>query len=117
MQVIKNIAGDRYDEKSARIIADHIRTSVFMIVDGVRPANKDRGYVLRRLLRRAIVKAQQMGFFLGDYNPNDADIFNAVIDAIVPVYKDTNYFTDEQLGFAYSEIANEVRSFSLVLDQ
>jgi alanyl-tRNA synthetase len=42
------------DIRKKRIIADHIRTSVFMIADGVIPSNKDQGYVLRRLLRRAI---------------------------------------------------------------
>ena len=42
------------DLRAARIISDHVRTSVFLITDGVRPANKDRGYILRRLLRRTI---------------------------------------------------------------
>ena len=45
-----------YNENSARIVADHLRASVFLIADGVIPGNKDQGYVLRRLLRRAIFK-------------------------------------------------------------
>jgi len=42
------------NEQSSRIIADHLRTSIFMIIDGVRPSNVDQGYILRRLLRRVI---------------------------------------------------------------
>ena len=48
-------------ERSIKIIADHIRTSVFLIADGVTPENSGRGYVLRRLIRRIIVHANDLG--------------------------------------------------------
>ena len=44
---------------SVRIVADHMRSSVMLISDGVMPSNKDRGYILRRLLRRAILHSSQ----------------------------------------------------------
>jgi len=50
------------DEKAKRIVADHMRTAVFMIGDGVIPANTHRGYILRRLLRRAVRYADVLGF-------------------------------------------------------
>ena len=49
-----------FNDVSARIIADHLRTSIFMIVDGVRPSNVDQGYILRRLLRRVIRHMRKM---------------------------------------------------------
>jgi alanyl-tRNA synthetase len=51
----------QHDQKAMRIVADHVRAAVMLVADGVRPSNKDRGYVLRRLLRRAILHTRLDG--------------------------------------------------------
>ncbi len=67
-----------YEEKSARIIADHLRSAMFLISDGVLPGNKDQGYILRRLIRRAVFKMKVLML--------DSLVGTEIIDNFVDLY-------------------------------
>lgn len=58
---IKVIIGSSGSENHYRVIADHIRSSVFLIMDGISPGNEGRGYVLRRIIRRALRHGHEVG--------------------------------------------------------
>jgi len=72
-------------DRAIRIIADHIRTASFCIGDGILPSNNGRGYVLRRLIRRGVLKGFKA---LGFSRPFFHEVFEAVLDAMGAFYKD-----------------------------
>src|SRR5690606_15240892 len=69
---VEELSGKKYGgEAPFHVIADHIRSLSFAIADGVQPSNTDRGYVLRKILRRAV----RYGRMLGLHKPFLADVF------------------------------------------
>ncbi len=98
-----------YNLRSARIIADHIRTATFMIGDGVVPSNKDQGYILRRLIRRAVVQADNLGLTQG--------VPLTVRGFFADQYKDQYPELESGLGAQNDIFKNELEKFQKTLEQ
>jgi alanyl-tRNA synthetase len=108
MNKVKELSGN-WNLKSARVVADHIRSSTFLIGDGVIPSNTDRGYILRRLLRKAIVNAnhlQMKEFCLKD-----------LVEIYANVYKDTYPVLFGKLEIIKNEINLEEERFRKTLEK
>lgn len=82
IEKLEKISGKRYDShtNAMRVIADHLKGAVWLAVDGVTPSNKEQGYVMRRLLRRAIRFAFDLGI--------EQNFLQEVVPIIVDLYKD-----------------------------
>jgi alanyl-tRNA synthetase len=114
IRAIEKIAGKKYgasedDSVSMRVIADHARATTFLVGDGVLPANEGRGYVLRRIMRRAIRHGKRLGLeklFL-------ADVCAAVIEEMGAAYPETR----ENRAFITKVAAQEEESFRRTLDK
>ncbi len=86
------------ENKSLRVIADHIRACSFLIIDGVTPSNEGRGYVLRRIVRRAIRHGYQQG------------MRKVFMHLLVPCLA-------EQMGEAYPELKQQQRIIEQILEK
>jgi alanyl-tRNA synthetase len=80
IEELEKLSGKKYDDhqQSMRVIADHLRAGTFLAVDGVTPSNKQQGYVLRRLLRRAIRYAFDLGIehnLIADIVPKITELY------------------------------------------
>ncbi len=88
IEKLEQISGKTYDSNTnaMRVIADHLRAATFLAVDGVVPSNKEQGYVMRRLLRRAIRFAFELGIeqnFLQEVVPVIADLYEVDFPEVV----------------------------------
>ncbi len=82
IEKLESLSGKKYDShtESMRVIADHLRAATFLAVDGCVPSNKQQGYVMRRLIRRAMVKAFDLGVeqnFMQEIVPVITDLYHS----------------------------------------
>ena len=97
------------DDVSIRLITDHIRSATFMISDGIMPTNEGRGYVLRRLIRRAA----RHGRLLGINGKFLADLSATVIEGSKDGYPEL----EEKKEFIFNVLNNEEAQFNKTIDQ
>jgi alanyl-tRNA synthetase len=105
--LLEKFSGKSYEDESCRrsfrIIADHMRAATMMLGDGVRPSNTDRGYVLRRLVRRASQHAQKLG--IASDRKEDSMLVRA---AIIVIEKYKQAYPELDGDDAYQAITEEI---------
>ncbi len=108
------IAGVTYHEKyendvSIRIITDHIRSATFMISDGIMPSNEGRGYVLRRIIRRAARQGRKLGI--------SGTFLAGLSEAVIEGSKDGYPELEEKKAFILNVLTQEENKFNNTIDQ
>lgn len=111
IQKIEEISGKKYgnNQKEFRIIADHIKASVFIISDGVVPSNVGRGYVLRRLIRRAVRYGKQLNI--------NGDFTKQIAVTVIEIYKDFYKELESNKENILGELEKEENNFGQTLDK
>jgi len=111
-QLIKAVADQlglkETDDKSLRVIADHLRSSAFLIADGVLPGNEGRGYVLRRIIRRAIRHGNKLGA--------DAPFFAALVPSLLGQMGEAYPQLNERAAAIVNALQSEEEQFARTLD-
>src|SRR5690606_4785610 len=104
------------DNKSLRVIADHIRACAFLIIDGVLPSNEGRGYVLRRIIRRAL----RHGWMLGRKQPFFHQMLGPLIEVMGDAYpelRDKRELIDRALLAEEERFAETLDSGMRIFDE
>ena len=109
IEKLEKLSGKTYEShtESMRVIADHLRAATFLAVDGVVPSNKEQGYVMRRLMRRAILKAFDLGI--------EQNFMQEVVPAIADLYHEDYPEVAENREKVVEVLAKEEKSFKQTL--
>ena len=100
---------DAMDDVSIRLITDHIRSSTFMVSDGIMPSNEGRGYVLRRIIRRAARHGRMLGI--------DGIFMAELAKTVINESKDGYPELEEKKDFILKVLAQEEEKFAKTIDQ
>ena len=100
---------DAMDDVSIRLITDHIRSSTFMVSDGIMPSNEGRGYVLRRIIRRAARHGRMLGI--------DGIFMAELAKTVISESKDGYPELEEKKDFILKVLAQEEEKFAKTIDQ
>lgn len=112
--LVSRISGKEYGVKheydvSIRLITDHIRSATFMISDGIMPTNEGRGYVLRRLIRRAARHGRLLGI--------EGAFLSKLSEEVINGSKDGYPELEEKKDFIFRVLTNEENQFNKTIDQ
>lgn len=109
IEYLVDVSKKNYDEykKEYRIIADHIKASIFLLADGVFPSNKDQGYILRRLIRRMIVQSYNLGI--------RTNFINDIAKIMIDLNKEEEHILQNQSKII-DELIKEEAKFRQTLD-
>lgn len=104
-----NELSSKDDTKSKRIVADHIKASVFIIADGVEPSNVGRGYVLRRLIRRAMRHGKLLKI--------EDNFIKIITEQVIDIYKDQYLELEQNKNQIFEKLGAEEEKFRKTLEQ
>ena len=109
---IEKLSGKKYkgNEKSMRIIADHIKAAVFILSENITPSNTEQGYVLRRLIRRAVKYGKDLGI------SKEKDITTPLTKEVLKIYNDYSELKKNQ-KFIIDELNKEEDKFEKTLEK
>ena len=97
------------DDISIRLITDHIRSSTFLVSDGVMPSNEGRGYVLRRLIRRAARHGRMLGI--------EGTFLARLSETVIAESKDGYQELEDKKAFIFKVLTQEEEQFNKTIDQ
>jgi alanyl-tRNA synthetase len=112
---IENLSGKKYgkdekDTRAMRIIADHIKAAIFILSEKIEPSNTEQGYVLRRLIRRAIRYGKELGI------PKEKDITTPLTKEVIKIYNDYPQLQKKK-KFIIDELNKEEEKFERTLEK